>query len=311
MNASAPIDIIDIHTHHVPARWALATTQRGNAASRARWQGIAARIADENALVESMEDGDLAGRVVNIPSALFSDDGEAPSGDEFRRINDHLAEIVHHRRGLTGIASVNAFSGEEGARETHRAVTELGLRGVFVESGMGDLLLDAPQARPTLAAAAALGVPVFAHPVNPQPLTDRMAPYNRLGTLFARGEINAASLVALLESGVFEELPALKVIVTNLAIGAVLLAATFGSRSKEVLRRNVFIETMGFNSALIRACVDILGVDNVLVGSDWPIVSDGPIRHRVVAALSEAGLNEGELRRVAAGNARRLFGLKQ
>jgi hypothetical protein len=54
---------------------------------------------------------------------------------------------------------------EAGARELTHAVTELGLRGVFVESAKGALLPDAEEARPTFAAAAALGVPVFLHPV--------------------------------------------------------------------------------------------------------------------------------------------------
>ena len=59
------------------------------------------------------------------------------------------------------------------ARELTRAVKELGLRGVFVESAKRDLLLGAKETRPTLAAAASLGVPVFVHPLTDPQLHKR------------------------------------------------------------------------------------------------------------------------------------------
>jgi predicted TIM-barrel fold metal-dependent hydrolase len=158
-----------------------------------------------------------------------------------------------------------AFSVEPPASAPTRAVRDVGSRGVFVESAKGDLLLDASQARPVLQAAAELGVPVFAHPINPQPLSRQLAPYGRLGTLLARGTVNAATLVALLEGGVFDEIPSLQVVVTTLAIGGVLLAGGFGEASgvrtdaATLLRRHVYIDTMNFHPVLIRAAVESAG----------------------------------------------------
>jgi predicted TIM-barrel fold metal-dependent hydrolase len=54
-------------------------------------------------------------------------------------------------------------------------VTEFGLACAFVDSARGGRLFDAPEARPALAEAARLGVPVFAHPANPEPPTARPA----------------------------------------------------------------------------------------------------------------------------------------
>jgi len=48
-------------------------------------------------------------------------------------------------------------------------------------------------------------------------MTRRMVSYGRIGTLFARGTINAQALIALVEGGVFEALPGLRVAVTALA----------------------------------------------------------------------------------------------
>src|SRR6185503_10867461 len=116
-------------------------------------------------------------------------------------INDHVAELVARHHGqIIGLASVDAYDGDRAGKEAERAIRDLGLRGIFVDCARGDAMIDAPQARPTLKVAARLGVPVFAHPVAPQPLTKQMSPYGVVGTLFARGTINSAALIALVES---------------------------------------------------------------------------------------------------------------
>jgi aminocarboxymuconate-semialdehyde decarboxylase len=67
---------------------------------------------------------------------------------------------------------------------------------------------------------------------------------------------------------------------------------------------------MGFNGGLIRSTVDLLGADHVLVGSDWPIVNEGPIRPHVGRAFAAAKLTEDEQQLIASGNTLRLLGLQ-
>ncbi len=141
-------------------------------------------MASRDALLEDVKSGDLAARVINTPTALFSPLIGRLAPDTWQRINDDLAVLTAEHPGrLHALASVDAFAGDSAARELVRAVRDLGLRGVFVESAKGSSLLDAPEARPTLQVAAELGVPVFAHPINPRPLSRQLAPYGRLGTL--------------------------------------------------------------------------------------------------------------------------------
>ena len=176
-------------------------------------------------------------------------------------------------------------------------------------------MIDAPQARATLEVAAKLGVPVFVHPVAPQPLTRQMDPYGLIGTLFARGAANSASLIALVEGGVFSQLPDLRVVVTALAFGGLAIAAGLSGQSllpsgaADVMRKHVFIDTMGFHPALIRASVDLLGAGNVLAGSDWPILHAGPIRDTLTHAMTHARLANDEQSAVAVGNCLRLLGI--
>ncbi len=308
--------IIDFHSHHVPARFELTAVQAAPASQRARWEAIARTLSDEDLLLKDVRDGNLGARAVSIPAQLIADaEGRVPH-ETIMAMNDHLAGLVARYPGrIHGLASVDAYDGEASARESERAIRDLGLRGLFVECARGDLLIDAPQARPTLEVAAKLGVPVFVHPVAPQPLTRQMVPYGLIGTLFARGTVNSASLIALVEGGVFSQLPGLRVVVTAHAIGGLAMAAGLSSQSRlpsgaiDLMRKHVFIDTTLFHPALIRASVDLLGADNVVAGSDWPIASDRPIRGALTEAMQQAKLSDDEQNAVAAGNCLRLFGL--
>ncbi|SDV48862.1 amidohydrolase family protein [Chitinasiproducens palmae] len=303
------LQLVDFHCHHVPPDLLTSQPQPDTPAA-ARTRRL---LTDLDALLHGTDGADVDQRVVSIPAEQFAPAGRPPAATQLQRNNDCLAELVQRHRGrLLGLATVDAFSGTGGADEVRRAHRDLGLRGIFVESAQGDLLLDAPQAQPALEAAAALRMPVFVHPINPTGLTERMAPFGRLGQRFARGTVNGATLLALLEGGTFDALPDLQIVVTTLAIGGVLLASAFGDPPRlragtaEALRRHVYIDTMGFDAALIRATVSLLGADHVLLGSDWPIDA-APIRARALAAFAAAGLDDAEQALIAHGNARRLL----
>lgn len=316
-NASA-LSVIDFHCHHVPARFEVTAGRFAPPSQRGRWDAIAAKLADESRLMKDIDDGHLAGRVINIPAGLIADAEGLVPHDTIVAINDHVAALVARHPGrIYGLASVDPFDGDRAAREAERAIGDLGLLGLFVDCARGDMLLDAPQARPTLQVAAKLGVPVFAHPVAPQPLTRQMAPYGVIGTLFARGTVNAAALIALVEGGVFAELPDLRVIVTGHAVGGLAMASGLSRQSRqptgaaEVMRRHVFIDTQMIHPALIRAAVDLLGGEHVMAGSDWPIVDDGPIREPLRDAMARAGLSAVEQVAIAGDNCLRLLGVAQ
>jgi hypothetical protein len=52
----------------------------------------------------------------------------------------------------------------------------------------------------------------------------------------------------------------------------------------------------------------LLGADNVIAGSDWPI-SDGPVRGMLTDATQHAGVPDDEQNASAAGNSLRLPGI--
>jgi aminocarboxymuconate-semialdehyde decarboxylase len=146
--SAVPLKIVDFHNHYVGPDFTLTTLAGVPPAQRKYWEGVNRNLADPASLLSSIETADIAGRVINTPTAFLENaDGEVPAGT-IERINDHIANLVAKNPGrLFGLATVDAYSGETGARELTRAVKELGLRGVFVESGKKDLLPDAPWRR--------------------------------------------------------------------------------------------------------------------------------------------------------------------
>jgi predicted TIM-barrel fold metal-dependent hydrolase len=313
---ATPLKIVDFHNHYMGPSWTLTNLASVPPRARPTWEKINANLASQSALTASIESAGIAARVINTPTAFIEDaDGNFPA-EAVLRINDQMAELVSKQPGrLYGLATVDAYSGDAGARELTRAIRDLKLRGVFVEAGKRDLLLGAPQTRPTLAAAAALGVPVFVHPLTDPQLHNRFSKTGPLGARLARCTINSAALVSLLDTGTFDELPKLQVVVTMLAIGGVMLAGGFGdgqrirSDAPALARRHVYIDTMGLNPATVRAAVDMLGADHVLMGTDWPITEEKSVPERLAKAFAYCGLNADEQQMIASGNTLRLLGV--
>ena len=311
--AQAKPRIIDFHNHFIGSKFEMTAT---GTSSGPAGDLLKKNMTDEGALVGSVGEAGIEARVINTPTAFLEDAQGKVAAGTHQNINDSIAELQGRHKGkLIAMATVDAFAGEGSAKELHRAVKQLGLRGVFVESGSRGLLLDAPEALPTLQAAAELGVPVFVHPVTDPQMHERFKKHGRNGIRLARATINSASLIAMLEGGTFEKVPKLNVVVTTLAIGGVMMAGGFGAGmniradTPADKRRHVYIDTMGLHPALVRGVVDLLGVDHVLMGTDWPIVVEKDVPQRLQKAMDACGLDAKQQAMLAGGNTMRLLGL--
>jgi predicted TIM-barrel fold metal-dependent hydrolase len=265
--------LIDFHNHFI-----------GSLPSEApvKWPSLA----DEMGLARSL---DVVGtRVISCPL-------EFVAGVPVQNVNDAMARLIEKYRGrLIGLASVDAYAGREAAEELTRAVKARGLRGVFVESAKEELLPDCEQAQPLFAAAASLGVPVFLHPVPDRPLRTRFK-----NERFVRSTINSAAILAVIAAGMFEKHHGLKVVVTALALGGLLLA--------DRVPEGIYIDTTGTKPATLRGAIELLGARRVVAGSDWPVVQESDLPERLSAMLAAFGLPMADRERVAAGNARELL----
>jgi predicted TIM-barrel fold metal-dependent hydrolase len=307
--------LVDFHSHYYDPAWMPADIPRGfSAAMRRAWP----LLTDIDAQLAAMDAAGVDAKVMSAPLSTLVDPGATPPVDLVTRINERFAELVAAHPGrLFALASINAFGGDGAAREVERAVRDLHLGGVCLDCARGDQHLDAPEARPVLEACAALGVPVFVHPVSPPGYAERLARLGQVGVLMARGTEGAASVLALLRAGVLGGLPNLTIVIPMMSASVLLFAGLIDAEQRRddgpvtaprgAALHRLYVDTMGFDPETIRFAARFVGADHVVVGSDWPILPI-PERTWVTTALAETGLSEAECALLTSGNARRLLG---
>ena len=303
--------VIDFHSHYYEAGW-FSTLPQGQSVFTRAWP----LLSDIEAQLAAMDTAGIDAKVLSAPAAPLLAPGEPVPIALMQRINDRMAELVAaYPERLIALATIDAFGGDKAANEVQRTVRELGMRGIVVDCSLGDRYLDAPEARPVLEAAAALEVVMFVHPVYPPGLTGRLARLGHTGILLARGMETAASLLALLRSGMLDELSSLNVVLPMIGVAFFSFAAMAdleheegwrGTTRPSIARQRLYVDTMGFDPATIRFAVELLGAEHVLLGSDWPIMPIMP-RQSVEETLSPLGLSDEQRNAMLGGNTLRLL----
>lgn len=306
--------IIDFHSHYFEAAWRSVPLPAVGSAARA-WS----LLTDVGQQLRELEAAGIDAKVLSAPTANLTAPGQQLAPGFIQHMNDRFAELVAEQPGrLLALGTIDAFQGDGAAREVERVVRQLGFGGIVVDCALGNRFLDAPEARPALEAAAELGAVVFIHPVSPAGYTERLAVLGPTGVLLARGAETAASILALLRSGVFDALPELRAVIPAIGAAGLIFAAQadreVGRESgwqgslPSAARKRLYLDTMGLDPYLIRFAVELLGVEQVLFGTDWPIM---PIagRERVEQALVDAGVTTAhDQALILSGNTLRLLG---
>lgn len=309
---SAPLDIVDIHTHLWPPAW-------GPGGKYAKPAGafspdIYRKITTPSALVDEFRTAGVSLAVVTTTiESLFGPEGPVDF-DGIRETNDWLASLVSREPSLAAFAVTDAFAGEEGADEAERAIVDLGLSGLVIDSSRNGKFLADPSVRPVLEVAARHRAPVFVHPVA-HPNSDVLIKgAGTLGNSLGRGLMNGVAFLSVVQSGILDELPDLHLIFATLGLGGIVQAARGGiygrAERHSQPRPNVYFDTMGADPAIIRTLVGFFGAERVLAGTDWPILP-ALQADNLQASLVEAGLDAAAQRLVAGGNARRLLSLHE
>ncbi len=306
---TAKLDIVDFHTHLLLPEW-------GPGGVRAKpGRGISPdvhrRIADPQALIGEIDAAGVALAVVSTTiESLFGVAGDTDAGT-ISGVNDWLAELVAAHPGkLAAVAAVDVFSGEAGAREAERALTELKLSGLVIDSSRRGLFLGDESVRPTLEVAARHKAPIFVHPVGLPDPAIFVAGAGTLGNSLGRGLMNGVAFLSVLQSGLLDELPDLILVFATLGLGGIVQAARGGKYGRDAIatepKPNIYFDTMGHDPRIIRTLVDFFGVERVLAGTDWPIL---PALSAATLgdSLEAAGLDAHQVALVAGGNARRLL----
>jgi predicted TIM-barrel fold metal-dependent hydrolase len=237
------------------------------------------------------------------------------------RINDDLARIVATYPGkFVGLGSIGFGDCQRSIAEADRCVRQLGFRGFQVFSNVANKLLDSSEFIPVLRHIGMLGVPIHLHPAIPP---------NHIGLSTASLFLslgfpydNSLNAVRLIQSGLFDEVLDLKLIVAH--IGGVIpyLAGRIESYTTPSAvfpdaprlthpihhyLRKLYVDTVCYHVEALECCYKVMGATHMLYGTDHPFGRYDEASELVEQLSCPA--SDREL--IYHGNAERLLNLKQ
>jgi predicted TIM-barrel fold metal-dependent hydrolase len=246
----------------------------------------------------------------------------------FRAYNDWLADFcAADPARLKGIAMINLDDVQDGIRELERTA-RLGFAGAMItEYPLEDRRYDQPLYEPFWAAAAALGMPLSLHTATRRQGKIRGAGDRTLRDASSRATkafYPALSMCDMIFSGVFERHPGLRLAIVEFELAWIphLLSTmdyTYRERHEEALyrfrgdvrpsdffHRNVALSFQ--EDAIGIRLRDVIGVDNMMWGSDYPHSESTFPQSRKILAEILAGVPEAEQAKIVGGNTARLYG---
>ena len=244
-----------------------------------------------------------------------------------RDVNDQVADTVRkHPDRFAALATAPPQAPHAAARELERAVTKLGMRGAVINSHTKGEYLDDEKFWPLLEAAEALDVPIYLHPREPSAGIHAACDYGGLHMIWGFAAETSLHALRLILSGAFDVFPKLRFVLGHLGEGVPYYLDRIDNRFQympakyketlprqlkrkpmEYFRENFHVTSSGQNWApAVRFCQDVLGVDRVMFGADYPFED----QTETVKQADSIPMSEAEQAQFFSGNAERLFRLK-
>ena len=246
--------------------------------------------------------------------------GGQEADDWAARINDDLARIISEYPGkFVGLGTVGFGDPLRSIAEVDRCIRQLGFRGVQIFSNISGKLLDSAEVMAVLRHIGTLGVPIHLHPAIPLNCVGLDTPGNFLSLGFPYD--SSLNVLRLIQAGLFDESPDLKVVVAH--VGGVIpyLAGsieTYGAPSAVVsgpprlahgidhYLRALYVDTVCYHVEALECCHKAVGAEHMLFGTDHPFG-----RFEIVAGLvDELKCPAADRELIFHGNAERLLNLK-
>ena len=234
-------------------------------------------------------------------------------------VNDALAKIVQERGSrFTSLAHLPLTTPQAAVPEAERALTELGFPGFMPFGNVNGVPLADPRFWPIYEIANDRDAVIYIHPTYPlgvEAMTEYML-MPMVGFLFDT-TLAAAHLVL---AGVPERFPRIKWALGHLGGTIPYLMERLDRcfNAYEVSRKNIskppseylkkfYYDTVNFDVNALRFTIDMVGVDQILAGSDYPHLIGS--LDRMKQSIKALGLDSEDEAKVFGGNARRILGL--
>lgn len=329
---------IDIHAHFLPQRlWQ--TLERGQ-----EWYGIrynndaktdlfvkpgkVGRIHPSLRLTpeERLQNMDAMGtevQVVSVHTQIFGYHLAASQGlAQAKEINDEIAAMAcAFPQRFAGMATLPLQDVKASIAELDRAVNQLGLKGAELDTVVNDKNWDEPEFLPFFKAAESMGAVLFYHPQPQHNIVmqriNRYALPNSVGVIVEDTMIVAT----LIFGGILDSCPDLKVCIAHgggpACFGMGRLDRGWQVRSEarvhirkppSTYQRRLYYDTVVMSESALRFLIDTVGIERVVLGSDYPFVAWEPSPAGWVQGLQS--LTQDEKDRILWKNLESLLGLQ-
>jgi 2,3-dihydroxybenzoate decarboxylase len=235
--------------------------------------------------------------------------------------NDRLyVAVQNHPTRFAGFASLPTAYPLAAADELERAVTKLGFKGGMLHSLTEGPFLDDKRYWPIFERAAALDVPLYIHPADPNPAVIKAyyGDYAKTHPMFIRAAWGftfeaGTQAMRLVLSGLFDAHPGVQIILGHLGetipytlarIDEALSRDTPMKNFRDVFRSHFYVTTSGFFSdPALQCCITEMGIDRIMFSIDWPYASNVA----GVDWIKKVWLNDIDKAKITSGNAKRLL----
>lgn len=318
---------LDLHTHFyteaffqtirdLPSEFSFGASSSGQTIITyrgARFFGVTPAMTEVARRIDDMDRVGIDVEVVSLstPNVFFTDAQHQPA--VARMINDSYAELIaQHPQRFKGFASIPMDAPDEALHELHRALDTLKLNGVILLSNIGGKPLTSPAYRPFFEEANRMKLCIFLHPMLPAN-ADAFREYV-LGPIIGFPFDTSLAVARMCYDGMFAALPNIRWIIGHLggAVPYLMERMDNGYRDFAECRVNIeqlpsfylkqlYYDTVSFSQHTLKMVREMVGVDHMVMGSDYPHLL-GSIE-RAVSSIEEMEIAGEEQQQIFSGTA--------
>ena len=311
---------IDVHAHYWTDDYLdllVDLGQAGAGGARGLGAGGGAELA---ARLRLMDRAGVQMQVLSAcPQTPYGGDGKAANAARF--VNDQYAELAGRRRDrFRAFASLPMPHLEESLGEMGRALDELGMAGVAMNTSVLGHALVEPGFEPIFAELNRRGAVLYLHPAGNSACTPLIRDYHLTWMVGAPVE-DTISIMQLITRGLPARYPDIKIINSHLggALPMLLQRADdqYGWEAPEtperpgVAARRMWYDTVGHGHVpALRCAIDSFGADRLLLGTDFPY-ENGDTFARAIDYINDPQIDPDAARAILDQNASALLGIGQ